>query len=152
MVLSRTDMYRELYKYFQSFFFSSGTAGYIAPEIYDRSEHGREVDVYSFGIMINEIFDQEEPFHEEQQALRYRVLNDNDSYTASDWFEEVPRLIQEMVMQGICVSLFFSLFSLFSLSLFSLFPPLMMRRIFWKFEKIFFLVTSENRNESVVSV
>ena len=104
MVLSRTDMYWELYWIFSLFFtlflFSSGTAGYIAPEIYDRSEHGREVDVYSFGIMINEIFDQEEPFHEEQQALRYRVLNNNDSYTAADWFEEVPRLIQNMVMIG----------------------------------------------------
>lgn len=79
---------------------SVGTSGYIAPEIYNRSEHGREVDVYSFGIIINEIFNQEEPFHHEQQSRRLRVFDQEDTYDAADWKSDVPEVIEEMVING----------------------------------------------------
>ena len=77
-----------------------GTPGYIPPEIYQREKHGRAVDVFAFGILINEIFLQEEPFHELQQNLRERVWDKNDTYSASDWVSDVPTLIQENIVDG----------------------------------------------------
>lgn len=55
-----------------------GTPEYLAPEIVDKQEHDKRIDMWSLGVLLYEFLVGAPPFYEENQALMYRRIQNVD--------------------------------------------------------------------------
>lgn len=74
-----------------------GTPLYIAPEILNHENYNFKVDIWSFGIIIYELFDGKTPFHSTSlKQLEPKIKSSVVKYSAS-FPNELKELINEML-------------------------------------------------------
>lgn len=67
----------------------------MAPELFDERPYSAKVDVYAFGVLLNEMFTRERPFGELQEpsAIRAKVLDGG----RPDLFRGGPQGLQDLI-------------------------------------------------------
>ena len=81
---------------------SCGTPGYVAPEILNGKKYGREVDMWSLGVIIYILLCGYPPFHEEDQRKLFKTIRqaqyDFDEVYWSAVSESAKDLIRKLLV------------------------------------------------------
>mmetsp|Transcript_8828 Transcript_8828/g.17473 ORF Transcript_8828/g.17473 Transcript_8828/m.17473 type:complete len:479 (-) Transcript_8828:309-1745(-) len=82
---------------------SCGTPGYVAPEILNGHKYGKEVDMWSFGVIIYILLCGYPPFHHENQRELFRQIRTANYKFDEEYWGEVSQSAKDLVSKLLVV-------------------------------------------------
>ncbi|GBG29706.1 Protein kinase, putative [Hondaea fermentalgiana] len=82
---------------------SCGTPGYVAPEILNGQKYGKEVDMWSFGVIIYILLCGYPPFHHENQRELFRQIRSANFKFDEEYWSEVSNSAKDLVSKLLIV-------------------------------------------------
>jgi len=80
-----------------------GTPGYVAPEILEGKKYGKEVDVWSIGIITYILLCGYPPFHHDVHTILFKMIKKGDFEFDSPYWDHVSEDAKALISQMLCV-------------------------------------------------
>jgi calcium/calmodulin-dependent protein kinase I len=81
-----------------------GTPGYVAPEVINGKKYGKEVDVWSLGVILYILLCGYPPFRQENRAKMFKAIRKGDYVFDSPWWDEVSDDAKDVVQRMLTVN------------------------------------------------
>lgn len=82
---------------------SCGTPGYVAPEILNGKKYGREVDMWSLGVIIYILLCGYPPFHEEDQRKLFKTIRQAQYEFDESYWSTVSETAKDLIRKLLVV-------------------------------------------------